>query len=225
MGHPDWNSSFPLPLGGDSERSASLWLAQAESAQREAFEQFIRQRFVEAHGARISSFMPDLFGLHDAEQQLSAVCGARLAVEQPLFLEQYLDAPVEQIIARLAERPVVRDEIVEVGNLASISAGSARMIIVIMTCLLAQRGLQWVVFTGAASLINSFHRLGLEPLRLCSADPSVLGEQRHDWGQYYAQRPQVFAGSIQLGYRQLCERGIPQRLGLRSSCVEAPHAA
>ena len=167
MGHPDWNTSFPLPLGSDSERSASLWLAQAESAQREAFEQFIRQRFDEAHGARISSFMPDLFGLHDAEQQLSAVCGARLAVEQPLFLEQYLDAPVEQIIARLAERPVVRDEIVEVGNLASISAGSARMIIVIMTCLLAQRGLQWVVFTGAASLINSFHRLGLEPLRLC----------------------------------------------------------
>ena len=54
---------------------------------------------------------------------------------------------------------------------------------------------------------------------------AALGEQRHDWGQYYAQRPQVFAGSIQLGYRQLCERGIPQRLGLRSSCVEAPHAA
>src|SRR5690606_2339109 len=153
MGHPDWNSSFPLSLGSDSERSASLWLAQAEIAQRQAFEQLTRQRFDEAHGARISSFMPDLFGLHDAEQQLSAVCGARLAVKQPLFLEQYLDAPVEQIIARLAERPVVRDEIVEVGNLASISAGSARMIIVIMTCLLAQRGLQWVVFTGAASLI------------------------------------------------------------------------
>ena len=33
-----------------------------------------------------------------------AEAGARLAVEQPLFLEQYLDAPVEQIIARLAER-------------------------------------------------------------------------------------------------------------------------
>ena len=99
MGHPDWNTSFPLPLGSDSERSASLWLAQAGNAQRQAFEQFIRQRFDEAHGARISSFMPDLFGLHDAEQQLSAVCGARLAVEQPLFLEQYLDAPVEQIIA------------------------------------------------------------------------------------------------------------------------------
>ena len=225
MGHPDWNTGFPLQLGSEPERSASLWLAQAGDAQRAAFERFIRQRFDEAHGARISSFMPDLFGLHDARQQLSAVCGARVAVEQPLFLEQYLVAPVEQTIARLAERPVVRDEIVEVGNLASISAGSARMIIVIMTCLLARRGLQWVVFTGAASLINSFHRLGLEPLRLCPADPAVLGEQRRDWGQYYEQRPQVFAGSIQLGYRQLCERGIPQRLGLHPACAEAPHAA
>ena len=65
MGHPDWNTSFPLPLGSDSERSARLWLAQAGNAQRQAFEQFIRQRFDEAHGARISSFMPDLFGLHE----------------------------------------------------------------------------------------------------------------------------------------------------------------
>ncbi len=43
------------------------------------------------------------------------------------------------------------------------------MIIVINYLPLAQRGLQWVAFTGAASLINSFHRLGREPLRLCSA--------------------------------------------------------
>ncbi len=225
MGHFDWNSCFPLRLGSEPEPSATLWLAQVGDLQRLVLERFVHQRFDEVHGARISSFMPDLFGLYDSRQQLNAACGARLAVEQPLFLEQYLDAPVEQTIARLAERPVVRDEIVEVGNLASVSAGSARMIIVIMTCLLARRGLQWVVFTGAASLINSFHRLGLEPLRLCSADPAVLGEQRHDWGQYYEQRPQVFAGSIQLGYRQLYERGIPQRLGLHSACAEAPHAA
>ena len=33
MGHPDWNTSFPLPLGSDSERSASLWLAQAREGQ------------------------------------------------------------------------------------------------------------------------------------------------------------------------------------------------
>ncbi|HSC85273.1 MAG TPA: thermostable hemolysin, partial [Pseudomonas sp.] len=93
------------------------------------------------------------------------------------------------------------------------------------TCLLARRGLDWVVFTGAAGLLNSFHRLGLEPLRLCTADPLRLGEQRHAWGQYYAQRPQVFAGNIQLGYRQLCQQGVLERLGFPQLCQEAPHAA
>jgi hypothetical protein len=186
---------------------------------------FVRQRFNEAHGARISSFMSDLFGLHDAQQQLNAVCGARLADRQALFLEQYLAEPVESAIAGLAGRPVAREEIVEVGNLAAVSAGSARLIIVIMTCLLAQRGLQWVAFTGSAGLINSFHRLGLEPLHLCSADPALLGEGSGDWGHYYEQRPQVFAGNIQLGYRQLCERGVPQRFGLLAICAEVPHAA
>lgn len=225
MAQSDWNSRFPLQLGGEPERSAGLWLARAGDVRRPAFEAFVRQRFDEAHGARISSFMPDLFGLHDARLQLNAVCGARLATGQPLFLEQYLAAPVESAIAGLAGLPVAREEIVEVGNLAAASSGSARLIIVIMTCLLAQRGLQWVVFTGAAGLINSFHRLGLKPLHLCSADPALLGEASGDWGHYYEQRPQVFAGSIQLGYRQLCERGIPQRLGLLAACAEAPHAA
>ena len=213
MGHPDWNTSFPLPLGSDSERSASLWLAQAESAQREAFEQFIRQRFDEAHGARISSFMPDLFGLHDAEQQLSAVCGARLAVEQPLFLEQYLDAPVEQIIARLAERPVVRDEIVEVGNLAAVGAGHARLLIVALTDVLVALGFRWVAFTGTSTLLNSFQRLGLSPLSLGIADPACMGDDLADWGSYYATRPQVMVGDIYAGHQRLQAMGIYRRLG------------
>jgi hypothetical protein len=82
-----------------------------------------------------------------------------------------------------------------------------------------------VVFTGAAGLINSFRRLGLAPLRLCEADPHCLGEQRHAWGQYYEQQPQVFAGNIQLGYRQLCEQGVLERLGFLLPCTEAPNAA
>jgi hypothetical protein len=225
MAQSDWNNRFPLQLGSEPGVNASLWLARPGDVRRPVFESFVQQRFDEAHGARISSFMPDLLGLHDDRHQLGAVCGARLAAGQPLFLEQYLAEPVERAIACLAGRPVAREEIVEVGNLAASSSGSARLIIVLMTCLLAQRGLRWVVFTGATGLINSFHRLGLEPLHLCSADQALLGEQSGDWGRYYQQRPQVFAGSIQLGYQQLCERGVPQRLGLLAACAEAPHAA
>ncbi|UUY06744.1 thermostable hemolysin [Pseudomonas sp. J452] len=224
MHHPEWNTVFPLHFGADPQCQSSLCLVGEQDQQRAAYQHFIQQRFNEAHGARVSHFMPELLGLRTPQAELTAVCGARLARSEELFLEQYLQAPVESVIARLAERPVSRSEIVEVGNLAAISPGNARLIIIAMTCLLARRGLQWVVFTGAASLINSFRRLGLEPLRLCEADPQRLGEQQHAWGQYYAQRPQVFAGNIQLGYRQLCEQGVLQRLGF-FLCEDASHAA
>ncbi|MBB1520648.1 thermostable hemolysin [Aquipseudomonas guryensis] len=224
MHHPEWNTVFPLHFGADPQSQSSLCLVGEQDQQRAAYQHFIHQRFNEAHGARVSHFMPELLGLRTPQAELTAVCGARLARSEELFLEQYLQAPVESVIARLAERPVSRSEIVEVGNLAAISPGNARLIIIAMTCLLARRGLQWVVFTGAATLINSFRRLGLEPLRLCEADPQRLGEQQHDWGQYYAQRPQVFAGNIQLGYRQLCEQGVLQRLGF-FLCEDASHAA
>ena len=225
MSQSEWNNAFPLHFGSDPQGQSSINLATPANAQRDLFEAFVRERFNAAHGARISHFMPELFGLHTAQDELTAVCGARLAQQEALFLEQYLQQPVEQVIARLAERPVERREIVEVGNLAASSPGNARLIIIAMTCLLARRGLQWVVFTGAAGLINSFRRLGLAPLRLCEADPQRLGEQRHAWGQYYEQRPQVFAGNIQLGYHQLCEQGVLQRLGFLLPCAEAPHAA
>ena len=225
MHHPEWNTVFPLHFGADPARQSSLCLVGEQAPQRAAYEHFIQQRFNEAHGARVNHFMPELLGLRTPDEQLTAVCGARLARSEELFLEQYLQEPVDSVIARLAERPVSRSEIVEVGNLAASSPGNARLIIIAMTCLLARRGLQWVVFTGAATLINSFRRLGLEPLRLCEADPQHLGEQRHDWGQYYEQRPQVFAGNIQLGYRQLCEQGVLQRLGFLLPCEEASHAA
>ena len=224
MSQNPWNIPFPLHFGSDPLQQSSLWLAD-EPARRAEFEAFVQARFSEAHGARISRFMPELVGLRTPAGELTAVCGLRLARDEHLFLEHYLQAPAQNVIARLAERPVQRGEIVEVGNLAASSAGNARLIIIAMTGLLARRGLQWVVFTGAPTLINSFRRLGLEPLRLCEADPERLGEQRHDWGQYYEQRPQVFAGNIQFGNRRLCEQGVMQRLGFLQPCAEGSHAA
>lgn len=225
MSHNEWNSTFPLYFGTDPARRASLSLAAEQGSERLSMERFIQERFNEAHGAEVAHFMPELVGLHDHNAELIAVAGSRLAEQGRLFLEQYLDEPVQMRISRLAGHPVRRQAIVEVGNLASSSAGSARLIIIAMTCLLARRGLDWVVFTGAAGLVNSFRRLGLEPLRLCEADPLRLGEERHTWGQYYEQRPQVFAGNIQLGYRHLCQQGVLERLGFPQLCLEAPHAA
>lgn len=221
----EWNTSFPLCFGPDVQRPLSLSLTLKDDAERATVEAFIQDRFAAVHHADIHHFMPELMALHDRQGQLSATVGARIGREGPLFLEQYLQRPVESVISPLAGYPVERRKIVEVGNLAARNAGSARLIIVAMTWLLARHGLEWVVFTGAATLINSFQRLGLEPLLLCDADPEKLGLDQYSWGSYYAQHPHVYAGNVRFGLEQLETSGVLARLGFPFFEAEHCHAA
>jgi len=219
-----WQSPASFTL---ADRGGSL-LARLEphdDPARPATEAFITTRFALEHGARIAHFLPHLLTLSAGDQTLQAAVGLRLAQQQPLFLETYLDQPVEQCLAAALGQPIARGEVVEVGNLAALSAGQARLLIVVTTWLLARNGLRWVTFTGATRLINSFHRLGLAPQILAAADPARLGAERERWGSYYANAPQVCAGDIQQGYRQLLQAGIFARLGLSTLTPEDCHVA
>lgn len=196
-------------------RDTPLYLRRAEAdggPLRHTLEAFIRQRFADEHQARIRHFLPCLLGLLDEHGVVQGAVGLRPA-RQPLFLERYLDAPLEGEIARRHARQVPRDAIVEVGNLAATGAASARLLIVALTDLLISEGFQWVAFTGTRELLNSFQRLGLAPLPLGEADPARLGAEREDWGSYYASRPQVMVGEILPGHRQLLQLGMYARLG------------
>lgn len=191
-----------------------LYLAQPGSPRRDAFEAFIRERFAAQHGARVRHFMPCLLGLEDAEGQLLGALGLRSGAIRPLFLERYLQQPVEAVIAaQHAHNPPRREQIVEVGNLAAGSPGAARLLIVALTDLLVAMGFRWVCFTGTPGLLNSFQRLGLTPLPLGPADPACMGEELADWGRYYDSQPQVMAGDIQAGHQRLLHLGAYPRLG------------
>ena len=191
-----------------------LHLASPGSARRAALEQFVRQRFEQQHGARIRHFMPCLFSLENQAGQLLGAVGVRSAGSGPLFLERYLDEPIQNAIgARLGHTEPGRDELVEVGNLAADSPGAARLLIVALTDLLVALGFRWVTFTGTATLLNSFQRLGLAPIALGEADPARMGEELADWGRYYDSRPWVMAGDIHGGHQRLLQMGAYPRLG------------
>jgi len=221
----DWK--IPLPLLFGQADSASLCLSRAlpQDPQRPAFEAFIQQRFRIAHGADIRHFMPQLFGVSQANGELCAVAGVRLASDEPLFLERYLDHPIEPLISAAAAQPVDRSAIAEVGNLAASDTGSARLSIIAITYLLAMGGLEWVTFTGNIGLVNSFHRLGLKPVTLCAADPERLGDERQHWGSYYESKPWVHVGNIRAGFIHLRNIGLFTRLGLPTSIEGACHVA
>jgi hypothetical protein len=170
---------------------------------RASLEAFIAQSFHASYGAVLSHFCDTLLGCRDAGGQWIAALGYSLAEQGPLFLEQYLDEPLEQAIGLRAGHPVARAEIVEVGNLAAAHPGAARALIVSMTRLLHAHGLHWVAFTATASLLNSFARLRLKPGVLAEADPGRLPDAGRRWGSYYNSQPQVMFGDIRYGYAQL----------------------
>ncbi len=211
---------FLATIGTHAELALQVAMQKPCTERRRQLENFIGDRFAEHYGARIRHFMPCLLGLYDHQQQLQAALGVRCGQSGALFLERYLDAPVEQRIAELngGSQPA-RGVIAEVGNLASLGAGHARLLIVALTDLLATAGFRWVAFTGTSLLLNSFQRLGLSLLHLGAADGQRLGEELADWGSYYATQPQVMVGDVFAAHQRLQSMGVYRQLGYRSGQV------
>jgi hypothetical protein len=168
---------------------------RAPSPARAAIEEFIQQVYAQHYGATVRHFMPSLAGLVDADGLVVAAAGYRSA-SRPLFLERYLDVPVEQAIAACTGIEVPRAAIAEVGQFASMQPGQGRRLMAHLGHQLAAEGFQWVVSTATRELRLIFERLRIRPLALGRADPAVLGPDAADWGTYYDHAPMVLAGEV-----------------------------
>ena len=175
--------------------SVAVTHAVAGSLRRGEAESFVRSVFARHYGADVTAFAPNLL-MVEQDRRLVAVTGWRPAAEQPLFLERYLDAPIEVSMQRLADIPVKRERIVEVGNLAAEKAGGSLHVILELAAHLDRLGYEWVVFTATNELIGIFTRLGLPLLALAPADPARLGDEAAAWGSYYETQPIVVTGRI-----------------------------
>ena len=100
---------------------------------------------------------------------LPGAIGYRGADEGRLFLENYLAAPVEDLIGLRAARPVARGEIVEVGNLAGIHCRAACRLVAALPPLLLSQGRRWIVFTATDTVRTVLTRLGAPLVELASA--------------------------------------------------------
>jgi Thermostable hemolysin len=174
--------------------------------ERAAIEGFIAARYSAAFGASLRRFMPWLAAFEDGAGDLHAALGLRAADFEPLFIERYLDAPVEDAISALYGNAVPRASIIEVGNFAARHAGDTRRMIHALVERLADCDYRYVVFAATAGLRNAFARLGLSPASLGPADPLRLGAERADWGNYYAGDPQVLVGDLESGFAWLAAR-------------------
>lgn len=178
--------------------------ARTAGEDRAELEAFVRRVYAAAYGAQLRQLMPRLVGMRGIDGRLRAVLGLRAAADGPLFLEHYLSAPVEQLLAAANGKPVPRSRIMELGNLAAEHPGSARRMILHQALSLHRSDYGWVVFTITPALVNSFRRLGLELLCLGPARAGRLPEAvRAEWGNYYETRPMVYAGDIRRGLSRI----------------------
>lgn len=184
-----------LPSLPEAQHAALVFVDRSHP-QRQEVESFIQAVYGARYGARLHSFMPTLVALRDGEGELLAAAGYRSAGEHALFLERYLDRPVELLLAAGALRPPARGRIAEVGHLAAARAGQGRRLILQLGPQLVAQGFDWVVSTLTEELRHLFARLGLVPVALGIADPALLGLEAADWGSYYEHRPLVLAGQI-----------------------------
>lgn len=181
-----------IMLCGEVQVTSSIVLP--DDNERAELEAFVSAKFSKVHQAEIKHFMTKLLSLRDASQQLRAVCGLRHAHEESLFLERYLDAPIEQVLSAQTGSTVARSEILEIGNLAVLEPACIRSLLASVSVYLHKTDAKWAVFTDITTLRNALNRLKMPLHLLGEAKITSLPEsERAAWGHYYEQGPQVMA--------------------------------
>jgi hypothetical protein len=161
---------------------------------RAEVEAFIHAVFKNAYGADVSLFMPHLVALRDGNGVLMAAFGLRPASEGPLFLEQYLDEPIEAILSEHLGKTVTRKQITKIGNLAVANPRNAGVLIAHVIQHALDMGIEWCVATSHHSLQNAVIKGGRDVYPLFPADKARLSvEEQAKWGSYYHNMPQVVA--------------------------------
>ncbi len=178
---------------------ARLWQCDPDAPDRAEFEAFVQAAFGRRHGATVRNFMPTLLGLRDANGRLRCVAGYRPAAAGPLYLEHYLDRPVEQeLSARLGDQ-VERSRLVEVGHLAGGNCRAAVRMVALLPRHLLRAGHEWIVFTATSAVHGILTAMGAPLVELARADAGRVAATADDWGAYYQDDPKVFAGYLSDG--------------------------
>lgn len=175
---------------------AEISITKKYDPEQEYIKDFIEGVYAWHYGATLRRHYPTLLCVRDKSGRIAAAAGLRFAGEEPLFLEAYLDQPVEAAMAEVSGALVPRRKIVEIGNLASSGKGAAAYLMVTLAAYLQQQDLAYAVVTATKGLRRSLSTFGCEFWNLKPAVASVLPDEGRSWGSYYSQDPCVIAGAI-----------------------------
>jgi hypothetical protein len=162
--------------------------------ERKRVEALIRHVYAQTYGGDIDITYPTLMSLRDADDRILAGVGFRPAASGPLFLETYLDQPVEQLIPGSPDRSAV----VEIGNLAAAEPGASYLLFMALAAYLHDQGFEKAVVTATRPLRRLFRHIGFDAVELGRAQAGRIGNAGA-WGSYYANDPRIVSGNVAFG--------------------------
>lgn len=109
-----FRDEFPRRSVGASQPGGLLVHRPGDPGRREV-ERFIAQIYAARHGANLCTFAPTLVSLRQGSG-IVAAAGYPAASNGPLFLERYLDQPVQALLPEGNVGPPARESIVEVAT-------------------------------------------------------------------------------------------------------------
>ena len=190
----------PLTLVGRFSKQASnepIQCIDTNHILRSQTEDFIKGVFKQHYNAQVSSFLPQLFAISDEKGDTKSVLGVRNAQCESLYLERYLDQPIDTLIEQTVQQPVSRMQVVEIGNLASLNSANCKALFSFITQHLQDQNIKWITCTGTSVLRLVFRRLSIKALPIHQADQNLLGDEQYEWGSYYDNDPQVMLINVQ----------------------------
>ncbi len=150
---------------------------------RADLETFIAQRFARAYGAEVTADHPLIAGLLAPDGEVLAAAGVRFAETGPLFLERYLDQPIEAEVSRVLGAEAPRDTIAEIGAFASTHPGwSMQLFETLPPWLAGLTGKLFAVATLRPELARMLGRSGFGLRTIADANPARLGPEASAWG-------------------------------------------
>ena len=171
-------------------------LTVSHQSDRARIEEFISDRYEKCYGSRISCHYSSLMSVADKTGNIAAAVGLRFAADEDLFLEQYLQHPADEILSDKFGIGIGRDQIVEIGNLASSGRGASLFLFIAMAAYLHRHGIAYAAVTATHGLRRSFAMLGIDWTELGAARPEALPDKGAAWGSYYSRDPKIVAGCV-----------------------------
>lgn len=191
------------------------------SADREEVEQFTHDVYSLRYRADINKFLPTMIVIrHSKSNQIVASAGFQAAqskgTKNRLFLENYLDIPIEKSASAVGEQRFKRTDFVEVGNLAGAITGAGYLVILTLAEYLTKQSHGWIAFTLTKGMVKAFKSLNLEPIPLIVASECRLDEEGANWGQYFNAMPEVMIGDMKSAYEQMEKMGLYKSISYRN---------